>query len=67
MVELRSVLGILRILRILRRRRRLLGRLRPRWLVDLFRGLLYIYLGLIPGSSGSTVITSPSVIKLAAI
>ena len=40
MVELRSVLGILRRRR--RRRRRLLGRLRPRRLVDLFRGLLNI-------------------------
>ena len=39
MVELRSVLGILGILR---RRRRLLGRLRPRRLVDLFRGLINI-------------------------
>ena len=40
MVELRSVLGILRRRR--RRRRRLLGRLRPRRLVDLFRGLINI-------------------------
>ena len=39
MVELRSVLGILRRRR---RRRRLLGRLRPRRLVDLFRGLINI-------------------------
>ena len=61
MVELRSVLGILR-----RRRRCLLGRLRPCRLVDFFPWSPK-YLGLIPGSSGSTVITSPSVIKLAAI
>ena len=40
MVELRSVLGILRRRRL--RRLRLLRRLRPRRLVDFFRGLLNI-------------------------